>query len=224
MARSDGNRKDRKQELEQSTEATSEPESATRELEVADASTNAVGEGSLDPLDLAYSQARQRVAEALRVAEENAAQMRADARSEAADILREAERRAAEQLKETAKESERRLSEAEENARNLRLSVDAYAKRQREEADEEARQIMEIAQAQARAERESAEKIADELKAEAVRRKEELVREIRAIEQRARRILDGLEEIIAQAEETPDQGAAISEEPPRAEEAAAGTA
>jgi len=195
-----------------------------------------VSERVLEPLDQAYGDVRDRVLEALKIAQGAADRLRAQAREEAAEILQQADEEATAQAREMVAEGERRQSElirsaelrhaeliaegesrrteliggaereraeAEEHARNLRLSVEAYAARHRRDGEEEARQLVLKAEAQARAARETAQTTVEQAETTAGRRQRELTAQTHALEQRWRRVLDGLYDMTEQYEERP---------------------
>lgn len=159
------------------------------------------GVGRVEALgrDSAYDGVGERVAGVLEAADAAAEQIVGEARREADEILAVARRT---------------REEADAYASELRTAVEAYAHQHGREAESAARQVLEEARAQARALREAAEAIARRVDGEAVRRREALRDETRALEARRKRAHEDLRELAAQLEEIlADASAADSERP-----------
>jgi DNA anti-recombination protein RmuC len=113
-----------------------------------------------------------------------------------AAVLRAADAKIAE-LTNAAEESRR---EADEYARDLRMAVEAYAKKHRQDAEEEARRLTDEADARAKSVLESAEEGARRIEEEARLQQEKQRAETQRLEQRRRRALNSVRELMAALE------------------------
>lgn len=146
----------------------------------------------------AYGELGETIAGVLRAAEEAAEQIRADARTQAVAIVERAQEDASARIQELTRAAERTRSDAEDYANDIRSAVEGYASKQRREAEEEASAIVAAAEEEARAVREAAQEMGGQIEGEARRRHSELRDEIRSLEDRRERVLDGLRELAAQ--------------------------
>ena len=142
-----------------------------------------------------------RVTGILEAAEQAAEQIRADALREAHETMRKAEADAEVRIEDLSREAERVRAEAEDYARDIRQAVDSYGTQARREAEEEARRLVGEAEKQARATREAAQAMSEQIRTDTRQRHETLERELKSLEERRQRVLDGLRDLAAQLQD-----------------------
>ena len=164
-----------------------------------------ITEGTTDPTNLdagaqppaSYDDLGQTIANMLRAAENEAAQVLDSARAEAQAVRDKAEREV-----EGARASlERELTERHQEATRLREDAERYAKERRSDIEREAGQIRTEAQAQARKHRQEGKAAKQRLVAEGRKRQEELAEASRLVEERFRGALTACREVVGQLEE-----------------------
>ena len=156
-----------------------------------------------------YTDVGDAVAGVLRAAEDAAEKIRTEAQTQAREIVERSGGDAATRVDELTREAERTRQDAEEYARDIRQAVDSYGTQQRREAEEESRRILADAEEQARATREAAQEMALQIEGDARRRQERLREEVRSLEERRQRVVEGLREMTAQLNELfPELGSA----------------
>ena len=148
-----------------------------------------------------YTDVGDAVAGVLRAAEDAAEKIRVEAQTQAREIVERSKGDAATRVDELTREAERTRHDAEDYARDIRQAVDSYGTQQRREAEEEARGILADAEEQARATREAAQEMALQIEGDARRRQERLRDEVRSLDERRQRVVEGLREMAAQLNE-----------------------
>ena len=118
-----------------------------------------------------------------------------------AAILRAAEEAAEAKIAELTNEAEESRREADEYARDLRMAVEAYAKKHRQDAEEGARRLTDEAEAWAKSVLESAQEGARRIDEEARRQQEKQRAETRRLEERRRRALKSVRELMTALED-----------------------
>jgi len=133
-----------------------------------------------------YADLGQQIADVLRVAEEKAEQVLAEAHAEAARIRKEAEGEAHEARRRFEQQTEDERSEA----RRIRADAEAYAEERRRKADEEATAVRSEAETEARALREAGEEIRRRLEQEGLAKQQEILTTSTTIEARLRAAME----------------------------------
>ena len=122
-------------------------------------------------------------------------------RADAATAGERAERLAQERIAELTAEAERTRRDADDYASDVRVAVDSFASQERRDAAQEAERSRAAAQEEARAMREAAEAMAQDIASRGASPRRELRQEIRLLDDRRVRVVEGLRDFAAQLED-----------------------
>jgi hypothetical protein len=148
------------------------------------------------PEPVSYDELGQKIANVLRAAEENSAQLLAEARSQAQAIRDAAELEAREARAQLDAETAERRAESE----RIRADANRYAEERRRTADVEAHQTRTEAEAEARSLREAGEGMRRRLEEKGIARRQELLEASGSIEKQLREALTTCRDVSSEIE------------------------
>jgi hypothetical protein len=157
---------------------------------------------------VSYDELGQTIANVLRSAQDNAAQITATARAQAQSIQEAAEA----QAKEARVQLETEMAERRAESERIRADANRYAEERRRDADIEANQLRVDAEAEARKLRNSGEAARRTLEAKGLARRQELMEASSSMEARLRDALETSRAVTGQIEELLGKGAKLDEE------------
>jgi flagellar biosynthesis GTPase FlhF len=165
--------------------------------------------GSVNPPGLSsYDELGQTIANVLRTAQNEAAQLLAAARAQAQSVRYAAEMEA----KEARARFDAEMAESRSESERIRAEANRYAEDRRTEADLEANETRNDAETEARKLREAGEAMRRSLEEKGLARRQELIEASSAMESRMREALTTCHEVAAKIEKL------VGEEPPELEE------